>query len=1005
MEPPGVDLYWLPLGAGGWFVRLNGKAYEALVAARDRRPRADLYHSALVVTVPEARFAIESGPATDGDSAARGVVCDAAVGHRVALPAVSVTIGAREMVFEVVGREEELAAVAGFLEGPHDGSAVLVLEGDPGIGKSTLWQAAVEAARACGLVVLASRPAEAERGLAHAGLGDLLEGVADEALPRLSAPRRRALEVTLLQDEPEEPVDDRALAVAVRDVLQLLAEPGPLVVAIDDVQWLDLPTSRTLAFALRRLGEAPVLLLLAQRVANTRADEPELVLAVEEAWRRRLRVGPLSAGALHRVLRDRLDRSFPRQTLLRIHERTEGNPFFALEVARALSDDTDPLAPLPVPATLEELLAARIAVLPARTRDALGLASALGAAPESLLERTGVSAATLEPAVAGHVIARENGVVRFSHPMLASVLYAGLGEGRRDVHARIAAVADDPLQRARHTALSQDEPDAAVADVLDLASDQARVRGAPAVAAELAEHALRLTPEAAPDNRRRRALAAARAHQTAGEWTRARALGESLLDGAETVPWRAEALVLLAELASADESVVLLEQAFDEPSAPPALRSAIQCRLAWANRFRSHADHAGLALEIAERLDDDVLRTRARAVQAVLAWFRGDAGADAQLRAVAPDIAGALGGERLVQEATQAIVNGLPPAEARALLEREHREWRDRDEPRSARALWGLSWVELGAGRLELAAAHAAGAHDVAIQYGLEVPQDHLPTAVVAVHRGQLDVARRHSERALELAEEQFGLHPPQHVAVLGLVHLWSGDPSAAAARLANADRQAELLGWGEPSLRWWTPDRVELLLGQGELDEAGGLLDGWEADALRVGREAVLAHVTRCRALAAAANGDVGGANELLEEAVVAHERVADPFGEGRALLALGVMRRRARRKRPAREAIEHAVAVFEEIGAEGWAARAREELGAVGGRRRVEGLTAAERRVAALVADGKTNREVAAALFLQERTVASHLTHIYAKLGVRSRTELARRLEQADTPKVPTF
>ena len=911
------------------------------------------------------------------------------------------------MSFEVVGREDELAAVAGFLEEPHDGPAVLVLEGDAGIGKSTLWEAAADTARARGLLVLASRPAEAERSLAHVGLGDLLEHVADETLPRLSAPRRKALEVALLQDEPDEPVDDRALAVAVRDVLRLLAEPGPLVVAIDDVQWLDLATSRTLAFALRRLGEAPVLLLLAQRVTDVRGHEPELVRAVGEERRRRLRVGPLSAGALHRVLRDRLGRSFPRQTLLRIHERSQGNPFFALEVARVLGDDADPLAPLPVPATLEELLDARIAGLPRRTREALGLASALGTAQESLLERAGVRRDALGPAVAAHVIERQSGVVRFSHPLLASVIYLSLGDDRRRVHARIAAVVDEPLQHARHTALSRDEPDAAVAAVLDDASDQARARGAPAVAAELAEHALRLTPADALDDRRSRALAAARAHQTAGEWTHALALATSLLAEAGAGPWRAEALVLLAELAGADEAVSLLEQALREASAHPALRCAILCRLAWADRFRTSADHAGSALELAEELRDDALRARAGAVQAVLAWFRGETGADEQLRTVAPDLAVAFGGERLVQEATQAIVNALPSAEARALLEREHRDWRDRDEPRSARALWGLSWVELRAGRLELAAEQAADAHDVAIQYGLEVPQDHLPSAVVAVHRGRLDLARHHSERALELAEEQFGLHPPQHIAVLGLVDLWSGNPSAAAVRLADADRQAERLGWGEPSLRWWTPEHVELLLGHGHPDEAARLLDTWEADAVRVGREPVLAHVTRCRGLAAAANGDVGRALELLEEAVAAHGRVGDPFGKARALLALGIVGRRARRKRPAREAIEGAAEAFEEIGASGWVATARSELGAVGGRRQAEGLTAAERRVASLVAEGKTNREVAAVLFLQERTVASHLTHVYAKLGVRSRTELARRLEwdeRGEARNVPT-
>jgi DNA-binding CsgD family transcriptional regulator len=132
-----------------------------------------------------------------------------------------------------------------------------------------------------------------------------------------------------------------------------------------------------------------------------------------------------------------------------------------------------------------------------------------------------------------------------------------------------------------------------------------------------------------------------------------------------------------------------------------------------------------------------------------------------------------------------------------------------------------------------------------------------------------------------------------------------------------------------------------------------------------------------------------------LLEQAVAEHEAVGDPYGRARAQLALGSIRRRARQKRRAREAIEEAVAGFQAIGAEGWASRARSELGRIGGRTRETGLTAAERRVAVLVAQGRTNREVATALFLGERTVASHLTHVYAKLGVRSRLELARKVQ----------
>jgi len=905
--------------------------------------------------------------------------------------------------FDIVGRETELASVRAFIDEVKDGPAALVLEGDAGIGKSTLWLAGAEYARARGRHVLSSRPAEAERALAHAGLGDLLEDALDETLPALPAPRRRALEIVMLRGETAgDPVDQRALAVAVRDVLELLSEREPVVIAIDDVQWLDPSSSSALSFALRRLAANDVRLLLARRLVDE-AQPSGLDHALGEEVAQRLPMGPLSVGALHQLLRDRLGRPFARQTLLRIHERSGGNPFFALELARILDVDVDPLEPLPVPATLEELLRARIADLPAATREALALASALGTPSESLLARAGVAANALEPAAAAHVIEREDGTIRFTHPLLSSVLYQDLGEKRRSVHGRLARSVEDPLLGARHLALSKDEPDADVAAALDKAMRLAVDRGASAVAAELAEHAGRLTPANARDERRRRMLDAARAHQAAGEWMRARTIATDLLAETEIGPWRAEALVLLSELESVDRAAALLEEALREAASRPALLSLIHCRLAWVTRFRAGFDHAGAALELAEQLDDEELRARARAVQSLLGWFSGSAEAPGDLPALAQHLPGALGGERPVQEATQAIVNTFAPSskrnEARAMLEREHEQWRDRDEPRSARALWGLAWLEFWAGRWSLAAEHAARAHDIAIQYGLEVPQDHLPIAVIAVHRGQLEVAREHSERALELATEQFGFHPPQHMAVLGLVALWSGDPSTALAWLDKAGSRAAALGWGEPTVRWWTADHAELLLALGRIDDAVHLVDVWEADAARVVREWVLAHVIRCRGLVAAARGDVDHALALLAQALGEHEAVGDPFGRGRALLALGVVRRRARQKRPARQAFEAAVEAFETIGALRWAANARAELGRVSGRKRAAGLTAAERRVAALVAEGRTNREVASALFLGERTVASHLTHIYAKLGVRSRTELARRLG-ADEP-----
>ncbi len=899
---------------------------------------------------------------------------------------------------DVVGRDEELRSLGAFFDGVSGEPKALVLVGEAGIGKSTIWLAGVEDARARGWRVLSSRPAEAERGLAHAGLGDLFEDVLESVLPTLSPPRRRALEVALLLEEGAVDTDPRTLGVAVRSALEALASEGPLVVAIDDVQWLDPSSAHALAFALRRVREQPVAVLLASRL-DERAEPSEVERAIDEDHVERLRIVQLSLGATHQLLQARLGRTFARPTLLRVHEVSGGNPFYALELARALGPEVDPTQPLRVPDTLEGLVRARLDGLPRATRDALLLVAAVGRPSGELLARLDATEDVVGPALAAHVIEHDDATIRFAHPLLGSVLYQDASSRERQrAHARVAKVVEDPVERARHLALSTERASAEVAAVLDEAASIAVARGAPIAAAELGEHALRLTPSGASDDRHRRALAAAHAQRAAGEWTRARTILADLLAEAGRGPWRAEALLLLAELESVGRSAPLLEEALGEAGSRPALRSTIHCRLAWATRFKPSFDHARAALELAEQLDDDVLRRHARAVHAVLAWFAGEAEATEDLPASARDFPTAVGGEQLVREATLALVNTFASVpkrdEARALFERDYREWRERDEPRSSRALWGLAWIEFWSGRWALAAEHAARARDISVQYGLEVPQDHLPIAVIALHRGGLELAREHSERALELSQEQFGLRPPQHMAVLGLVERWSGSRSEAMGWLDKAELQAVAFRWGEPSVRWWTADYAELLLEDGRIDDAVRIVDVWEADAARVAREWVLAHVTRCRGLVAAVEGDVDRADGLLDRAVVQHEAVGDPFGRARALLGLGIVRRRARKKREALEMIQAALDGFQELGAATWVEKTRSELGRIGGRRREEGLTPAERRVAALVAEGRTNREVAAALFVTERTVASHLSHVYAKLGVRSRTELARQL-----------
>jgi DNA-binding CsgD family transcriptional regulator len=911
------------------------------------------------------------------------------------------TIPARTMAGEVVGREQELAAVSTFLDRPVEGLAAFVLEGEPGIGKSTIWLAAVEAARERGLLVLSSRPAEAERLLAHVVLGDLFEPVLDEVLPALTAPRRHALEAALLRDEtPEDPVDPRALGVAIRTSLEVLSRDRPLVLAVDDEQWIDTSSASVLRFAIRRLSDERILLLLARRL-DERADAPALEEIIDPGGVERLHVGPLSMGAMHVLMQRLLGRTFPRPTLLRLQEVSGGNPFYALELARGLGAESaihDPTEPFPLPESLERLVRGRLSRLDAATREALLLVAAHGRPSPEFLRTADVAPETLDPARDARVVELSDGVLHFTHPLLASAVYQDASrEERRRAHGRLAVVVVDPLDRARHLALSTETPDARIAGVLEETAALAGTRAAPIAAAELAEHALRLTPPEAHADRNHRALGAARAQRNAGEWTRARSILFDLLSETRAGPLRAEALVLLAELESERGATALLEEALREAASHPALQSVIHCRLAWTSS-RPGFDHARRALELADELDDDVLRGRARAMQTIIDWFAAEAEAPEDLPARVRDFPSAAGGELLVREATLAVVNTLAPLprrdDARASLESAYEEWRERDEPRSARALWGLAWVEFWAGRWAQAAEYAARARDISVQYGLEMPQDHLPSAVIAVHRGQLDLAREHAVRGLDLAYDQFGGRPVQFMGVLGLVARWSGDPSVAEQWFKKADRRASELGWAEPSVRWWTADHAELLLEDGRIDDAVRVVDVWGADAARVAREWVLAHVTRCRGLVAAAEAEVDRAASLLEQAVAQHEAVGDPYGAARALLALGIVQRRERKKRGARETIEAALDGFERLGATTWVEKARSELGRIGGRKREEGLTAAERRVATLVAEGRTNREVAAALFVTERTVASHLSHVYAKLGVRSRTELARRL-----------
>ena len=309
-----------------------------------------------------------------------------------------------------------------------------------------------------------------------------------------------------------------------------------------------------------------------------------------------------------------------------------------------------------------------------------------------------------------------------------------------------------------------------------------------------------------------------------------------------------------------------------------------------------------------------------------------------------------------------------------------------------------MSLLEWRAGNWELAARHAADLLEIRAQFGREGDQSvsEWPAALIAAHRGQIGDARDRSNRALALAEAHgVRIALSGHRWVLGFIELSRGEPAKALEYLEPAWEIRDGLRQREPGFQWELADTLEALIAVGELEQAETWLAPVEERARALDRSSALAITARCRGLLCGARGDLAGAQRWFERSLAEHARTQDPFQHARTLLAFGATQRRAKQRRAARATLEQALAIFERLGAPLWAEQARAELQRIGGRAPSRGeLTEAEYRIAALVVEGRTNREVAAALFVTEHTVERALTRVYRKLGVRSRTELAHRL-----------
>lgn len=912
---------------------------------------------------------------------------------------------------EVVGREAELAEVERLLSRGREGFSALLLEGEPGIGKTTVFREALRLSEQSGVRVLACGPGATEATLSLAAVADLLESVPEERRQELPPPQRRALDIALLLAEPDErPVEQRAVAAAVRSLVAGLAADGPLLLAVDDLQWLDPASAVILEYVVRRLKPEQVALLASRRLGEpARLDLGALVPADALQC---VQLGPLSLGALQHLLAGRLGITLPRPILVRVHETSGGNPFFALELAGALRRRGGTLAPgepLPIPSDLDELLRERLEGLGTAALDVARAVAAL-AGPTAALVEAAVGAgagAGLDEALAARILELDGDRLRFSHPLLGSAVAAAhVPSSRRALHARLARVAPTAEEQARHLALATAEPDREIASILEEAAVSAHVRGAPATAAELAEQALRLTPPADAADARRRLFLAAERHDVAGDTERALSLLERARDEAPPGVERAAALVRLADVQDDPRaSVPLYRWALAEAGGDPALEATIHIRLsrsmAWDEGAERGAAHAELAVRAASQTKDAEIRCRALAAHGD--WqFRAGRGIPRAVMDEAVTLERSLAAWPIDRGPTdllaRQLVWALDVEPARGLLH----ELRDAHRTRSdadgeATATWWLALLEWRAGSWDEAERYAAESFDIRLQLGSVLPVDGFPVTVVAAHRGRVDEARAGAQRDVAEAEAQgIRIAVSASTWVLGFVELSQGDAAAALPHLRRSYelRNAFML---EPAQRLELGDFLEALVAVAELEEADQVLAAWDERAAALDRAWALAVLARGRGLLLAAGGDLEAAFESFGRALSEHARSADPFQHARTLLALGRTQRRAKRRGDARTSLEEALARFERLGAPLWAEQARAELPRVGGRGTAASgeLTPSERRVVALAADGLSNKEIAATLFVTVHTVEVHLSHAYAKLGVRSRSQLRRALE----------
>ncbi|WP_205718009.1 AAA family ATPase [Actinomadura soli] len=927
-----------------------------------------------------------------------------------------------------MGRSALLASIEARLAA--NGSVVLT--GPSGIGKTALLEAVGDAAAARGELVLRVAGTETERWVPCSGLAELLDQLPEtltaelprERLTGLPAPHPAAANERALGRSfaDRSGMDHVACRLAFRGLLARCAGERPVLLLVDDAQWVDAESVHAVRYAVQRVGSRGVRAVVAgpwpDGLAPGDGGSTPWAPAPDALH---LPVPPLGPDELAEMFDSY---GLPVRVVNTLHSDSGGNPYLALALGGAFTDRIPRhWRPAPLPQRVQAVIAERLARLPAQAHETL-LMAALAIRPTTdLLCRAGRAEAARDirrAAVLGLLIT-EGGGIRFTPPAVGTVLAESAdAQHLARVHRALAAVVPDAAGRARHRALADPGPNAELAHSLVTAAEQAVRQGSHRMAAELYRLAADRSPADPAAERLEWLVAAAETGANGGLPDLVHRAAEAVLAADATRAQRVRARLALLDLSGQGlaEMGEVFAAALVDAGGDPALLGPLRVRMALGALLNGASglaeQEASGALAHAREAGDMAMEAKALALRANISLIEGrddyvhdlelaerlpEPPLDGQMHTTPRYIAAycAIAEDRLT-EARAELLRML------ALVERGSGE-------EVVHVLRNLSEVAARTGRCREALDFADRAMRIAEQAALSPGPAWYPGALAELAGGSIHRAMSLAERGLRASEQENDLiFQSRLLHVLGVARMRIGDVRAGVDTLLRIDALSsapdeQRRGMRCPRVLRWHGDLAQGLVALGEVERAEEVVRAARAV---IGDRARGAGVTglldRAEACVLAARGEPDDAVALLRQAAVLFERLGQPLEMGHCLLEQARIERRRRRAGAARKAAADALEIFLRCGARPWAEQARHRLARLDmglqdasapfGAVAQAALTEGERRIAVLVGQGATNQQVANRLFLSVKTVEASLTRIYRKLGIRSRSQLGSLL-----------